>query len=125
MPFVEGGGKLCRLNDYVVVFGRFVEDVSHVRTPGPDLEIVFPGEIYSLAYELLADALPAKTLVDLCVIYNYYVWPYFGIRHFGDPLAVLFDKKCAAAPMFIPLNLHSSITANECSFLQTLPTDVS
>jgi len=125
MPFVEGGGKLCRLNDYVVVFGRFVEDVSHVRTPSPDLKIVFPGEIYSLAYELLADALPAKTLVDLCVIYNYYVWPYFGIRHFGDPLAVLFDKKCAAAPMFIPLNLHSSITANECSFLQTLPTDVS
>ena len=114
-----------RLNDYVVVFGCFFQDVADVRTPCSDLKIIFSGKIYSFADQLLADTLAAKSLVDFRVINNNNVRPRFGIRHFRDPFAVLFDKKCAAAPMFIPLNLHTSITANECSFLQTLPTDVS
>src|SRR5690606_13194857 len=55
--------------------------------------------------QVIADSLAAKRFVDLCMIDRYLIFARADIGHFGDPFAVLFDKKRAAFSVFFVLNI--------------------
>ena len=99
-----GGGQPS--DDHVAVFGCFFENVVSVSAPGSDLHPLLACIIDGGLHESLSYVLASQAFIHLGVVNDHQIRSVPGKGQLGDPFAVPFDKKCAAAPMFVSVDLH-------------------
>jgi hypothetical protein len=96
-------------DDHIAVFGCFFENIVSIPASRTDLHPFFACVVDGGLDQRLPDVLAPETFIDLCVIDDHKVRSVLCESELGYPFAVPFDKKCAAAPMFVTLNLHRFI----------------